>query len=250
MSHSVALNAFKSSAIISWKSTGNLQKTISKCVEISGIGLHSGKQSKVQLCPELAGKGRYFRVGSSVIPASIDFVRDSPLCTQLFKDGFMVRTVEHLLSALEGTGVDNCRIEIIPDDLNDRDIEIPILDGSAMEWVDAIYRAGLDDAFDEKGRTCEKLAAFLNVPVSVQRNDSFLAAFPSSEVLITYGINFPEVPSIGCQWLSCTLSKSHYAQDIAKSRTFCVYEEVERMREMGLIKGGSLNNAIVCRYAS
>ncbi|KAL9241916.1 hypothetical protein vseg_015972 [Gypsophila vaccaria] len=246
MSRTTALNALKSSAIISWKSTGALQKTITNPVEISGIGLHSGKGSKVILRPESAGRGRYFQVGCSVVPASIDFVRESPLCTQFVKDGFTVRTVEHLLSALEGTGVDNCRIEIAPDEPNARDVEVPILDGSATEWVDAICRVGLGDAFDEEGRTWEKLAPFLNVPVSVQKNDSFIAAFPSPNVLVTYGINFPEVPSIGCQWFSCTLSKSLYAEDIAKSRTFCVYEEVEQMRDMGLIKGGSLGNAIVC----
>ncbi|KAH9622719.1 hypothetical protein KSS87_007860, partial [Heliosperma pusillum] len=171
---------------------------------------------------------------------------ESPLCTQLSKDGFTIRTVEHLLSALEASGVDNCRIHVDTDNRNDCEFEVPILDGSAREWVEAIDEAGLDDALDENGKSSKKMAPFLDGPVCVKRNDSFLAAFPSPKLLITYGINFSEVPSIGCQWFSCTPDKSFYGTDIASSRTFCVYEEVERMREMGLIKGGSMENAIVC----
>lgn len=83
---------------------------------MTGKGLHSGEVARVRLWPEFTGKGRYFEVKRSVIPACIDVVEETPLCTSLCKDGVRVRTVEHLLSALEGLGVDNCRIEI--EDLN------------------------------------------------------------------------------------------------------------------------------------
>ncbi|KAL2904650.1 putative UDP-3-O-acyl-N-acetylglucosamine deacetylase 5 mitochondrial, partial [Bienertia sinuspersici] len=127
------------------------------------------------------------------------------------------------------------------------DYQVPILDGSAKEWVEAIEQAGLEDAVDEKGNSCEKMAPYVKVPVYSKRDDSFIVAFPSEELHITYGINFPEVPSIGCQWFfSNNFNRSFYSTDIASARTFCVYEEVEKMREMGLIKGGSLENAIVC----
>lgn len=227
---------------------GTLQKTIGKCIEKSGIGLHSGKLTTVKIWPELAGKGRYFDVGSSTIQASIDFVQqESPLCTTLSKDGFAVRTVEHLLSALEATGVDNCRIQITPSAPHDGVVELPILDGSAREWVEAIEHAGLESATDENGNNCEKMAPFVEEPVHVRRNDSFVAAFPSSEIHITCGINFPKVSPIGCQWFfPNTFNRSFYAKEIASSRTFCVYEEVEQLRDMGLVKGGSLENAIVC----
>uniref|UniRef100_A0A1U7YQQ6 Probable UDP-3-O-[3-hydroxymyristoyl] N-acetylglucosamine deacetylase 2 isoform X2 n=1 Tax=Nicotiana sylvestris TaxID=4096 RepID=A0A1U7YQQ6_NICSY len=101
-----------SSTLISWISTGKLQQTVANCVEVTGIGLHSGKVSTVRICPELAGEGRYFELGSKVIQASIDFAKESPLCTTLCKDGHSISTVEHLLSALEATGVDNCRLEV------------------------------------------------------------------------------------------------------------------------------------------
>ncbi|KMT17416.1 hypothetical protein BVRB_2g038710 isoform A [Beta vulgaris subsp. vulgaris] len=243
----MTLNSLKSSALVSWKSIGKVQKTLANCIEKQGIGLHSGRSIKVQLWPEFAKKGRYFKIGSNIIESSINFVQESPLCTTLCKDGIMVSTVEHLLSALEGTGVDNCCIEITASDSNDPFVEVPILDGSAREWVEEIEQAGIVDAADENGNSCEKLAPFVNVPFHIKRNDSFIAVFPSQEVRITYGINFPQVPSIGCQWFfSGVFNRSFYATEIASARTFCVYEEVELMRERGLIKGGSLENAIVC----
>lgn len=88
------------------------------------MALHSGKVSKVKLCPDFAGRGRYFDFKSRFIPASIDFAEESPLCTTLSKDGVKVRTVEHLLSALEAMGVDNCRIEIENVDAEDSEVEV------------------------------------------------------------------------------------------------------------------------------
>uniref|UniRef100_A0A803LJV1 UDP-3-O-acyl-N-acetylglucosamine deacetylase n=1 Tax=Chenopodium quinoa TaxID=63459 RepID=A0A803LJV1_CHEQI len=241
------LKSSATSAAVSWKSTGKLQKTLSRCIEKHGIGLHSGRSTKVKLWPELAKKGRYFKVGNNLIETSIDFVKESPLCTSLCKDGVKVTTVEHLLSALEAIGVDNCCIELTPTNPDDPIVEVPILDGSAREWVEAIEQTGLKDATDEEGNSCDKMAPYVNVPVHIRRKDSFIAAFPSQEIHISYGINFPEVPSIGCQWFfSKIFSGSFYATEIAHARTFCVHEEVEKMREMGLIKGGSLENAIVC----
>ncbi|KAL6192589.1 PREDICTED: probable UDP-3-O-[3-hydroxymyristoyl] N-acetylglucosamine deacetylase 2 [Fragaria vesca subsp. vesca] len=247
MTLSAALNAFKSSKLISWKSTGRLQQTLAGCIERKGKTLHSGKVSTVKLWPELAGKGRYFDFRSTLIRASIEFAEDSPLCTTLCKDGVKIRTVEHLLSALEAMEVDNCRIEIENLDSEDCSVEVPIFDGSAREWVEAIEQVGLRVAADHQGECCEKMVAYVKEPVHVWRNDSFVAAFPSQEVGITYGIDFQQVPAIGRQWFSVSsLDKSLYSEQIALSRTFCTYEEVEQMRSAGLIKGGSLENAIVC----
>ncbi|KAG9133588.1 hypothetical protein Leryth_016534 [Lithospermum erythrorhizon] len=236
------------SPLISWKSTGKLQQTVAKCIERTGSGLHSGKQSTVRIWPELAGKGRYFHFRSIPIPASI--LCHSPegrLCTTLCKDGHSVRTVEHLLSALEGMGVDNCKIEIESSDPTDFSVEVPIFDGSAREWVEAIRQGGLKKAIDSNNQTIEKVAPFVDAPVHVCKNDSFIAAFPWPEVNVTYGIDFKQAYAIGRQWFSSTLfSDSFYAEEIAPSRTFCIYEEVEQMRKAKLINGGSLENAIVC----
>jgi UDP-3-O-[3-hydroxymyristoyl] N-acetylglucosamine deacetylase len=92
-------------------------------VEASGTTLHSGKSSTVRLLPELAGEGRYFYFNSKSIPASIDYAQESSLCTTLSNDGVKIRTVEHLLSALEAMSVDNCRIEITNLDSDDSDLD-------------------------------------------------------------------------------------------------------------------------------
>lgn len=113
--------------------------------------------------------------------------------------------------------------------------------------MDAIEEAGINVAQNHGGETVEKMVAHVNKPVYVSKNDSFVAAFPALETRITCGIDFPQVPAIGCQWFAWKPEHdSSYAKDIAPCRTFCVYEEVEKMREAGLIKGGSLDNAIVC----
>ncbi|KAK4488985.1 hypothetical protein RD792_004776, partial [Penstemon davidsonii] len=225
--------------------TSKLQQTVANCFERIGQGLHSGNIFTVKLSPAAAGDGRYFVVGgSTVIKASIEnAVKPTPLCTTLSRDGYSVQTVEHLLSALEATGVDNCRIEIDSSSSNDS-VEVPIFDGSAREWVEAIDQVGLKVAIDSGGKSCEKLAPYLNEPVRVQKNDSFIAAFPFPRMSISYGIDFPQAPAIGRQWFCSNLLD--YSKQIASSRTFCIYEEVEYMRSLGLIKGGSSETAIIC----
>ncbi|KAK4765110.1 hypothetical protein SAY86_026200 [Trapa natans] len=238
--------ASKSASPISWRSTGKLQRTLACCIERSGVGLHSGKVSRVRIWPHLAGEGRWFDLHSNRIPASIDFVEKSPLCTTLLKNGLRIRTIEHLLSALEANGVDNCRIQIENLDGEEEDVEVPILDGSAMEWVKAIEEVGLEVAKDTHGNDYKKVAPYLNEPVHLSRNDSSMIAFPSSNIRISVGIDFPQVPVIGCQWFSSSLGDdSVYNKQIAPARTFCIYEEVEKMQKAGLIKGGSYNNALV-----
>ncbi|MFS7899449.1 putative UDP-3-O-acyl-N-acetylglucosamine deacetylase [Helianthus anomalus] len=241
-----AMEAFKSSALISWRSTGKQQQTIARCIEKTGRALHSGDLSTVRIWPELAGTGRYFDFRSLLIPASIDFAEDSPLCTTLRKDGHSVRTVEHLLSALQGTGVDNCRIEIMNSGSDDTSVEVPIFDGSAREWVEAIDQVGLTDAMDCNGRSCDRVSPYLTQPVHVSKGDSVIAAFPANETYISYGIDFPQVSDLSLKWYSSSFcTGSIYSKQIAPSRTFCVYEEVKKMRSAGLIKGGSAENAVV-----
>nr|CAD1832581.1 unnamed protein product [Ananas comosus var. bracteatus] len=231
------------SRALSWIPTGKLQQTLASSIAVSGTGLHSGAGATARLLPAMAGEGRYFVAGASArtrIPAAVEHAVDSPLCTALCRGGARVRTVEHLLSALEAMGVDNCRIEIEGGD------EVPLLDGSAKEWVEAIEHVGLCAAEDSNGNNMDKLVAELHVPVYLWRDGAFIVAFPSSKIHITYGIDFPKVPVIGCQWFSSFLDSCIYANEIASSRTFCIYEEVEKMRSAGLIKGGSASNAIVC----
>ncbi|TYH45349.1 hypothetical protein ES332_D11G258700v1 [Gossypium tomentosum] len=102
---------------------GKLQQTLAGCIKLSGKTGQSGKVSKVKIWPGFTGQGRYFEFHSNLIPASIDFVRESLLCTSLCKDGYKIRTVEHLLSALEAKGIDNCRIQIQSLDSEDTEVE-------------------------------------------------------------------------------------------------------------------------------
>ncbi|KQK22813.1 probable UDP-3-O-acyl-N-acetylglucosamine deacetylase 2, mitochondrial isoform X2 [Brachypodium distachyon] len=201
-----------SRAAFSWQPTGRAQQTLAAAVSRSGVGLHSGARATATLLPTRAGEGRYFvvegeetRVAAEVGNAETQ----SPLCTTLRSGGgaARVRTVEHLLSAMEALGVDNCRVEVSGSD------EVPLLDGSAQEWVEAIRSAGLCVAEDISGEKLEKMAPKIDEPVYLRKDDCFVSAFPSSQIHITYGIDFPKV---------------------------------EKMRSAGLIKGGSLESAMVC----
>ncbi|PKA52220.1 putative UDP-3-O-[3-hydroxymyristoyl] N-acetylglucosamine deacetylase 5 [Apostasia shenzhenica] len=252
---------------ISWKPTGKRQQTLASEVRLSGVGLHSGEATTARLRPAMAGEGRYFVAsdGTSRIPATIDHAVNSPLCTTLCCRGASVRTVEHLLSALEACGVDNCRIEIEGGE------EVPILDGSAKCWVEAIEHIGLLEAVDYNGATKEKMVPALYDPeyifrdgfhalhfclspsVGVSNDCVFVAFVPkrflewlclvtslSSQVLLS-NIHLDtwrnasllvargltrQVPAIDCQWFSCSMDTNTYSKEIASSRTFCIYEEI------------------------
>ncbi|KAK6122276.1 hypothetical protein DH2020_043977 [Rehmannia glutinosa] len=125
MSIAAAFRSLKASSAITWKSTGKLQQTVANCIERTGRGLHSGDVFTVKILPAAARFGRCFIFRSTVIRASIDnAVKETPLCTTLSQDGYRVLTVEHLLSALEASGVDNCRIEIEGSGDCDRSVEV------------------------------------------------------------------------------------------------------------------------------
>ena len=212
------------------------QQTIAAPFSLSGIGLHSGEQVSVTVSPAPLDAGRYFVYGDTKIPASTAVVSASQLSTELCQNGTGVKTVEHLLSALFGMGVHNACIEL------DRP-ELPILDGSALLWVEAIAKVGLIMQADG-----DRLIA-LDDPVTVRRGDSFVTAIPADNLRFTYGIDFPS-QAIGEQWFSWSPKVeefgARFAAEIAPARTFTLAAFVEQARSAGLIKGGSLDNAIVC----
>jgi len=214
--------------------------------ERSGIGLHSGLLTKVRVLPAAAGEGRYFvRVdlpGEPVIPARVDAVHETILSTQLRASTkgdveASVRTVEHLLAALVCCGIDDARIEIDGP-------EVPLLDGSALPWVEAIIEV------DSVEQTTNELRMpnsqfVLSTPVSVYQGDAFVTALPAPTTRFTYGIEFDN-PCIGNQWYSWTPEQESFACAIAPARTFGLANQIDTLREAGLIKGGSLENALVC----
>jgi len=221
------------------------QHTLAAEINQSGVGLHSGMTTHVRVLPAAVGQGRCFvRVdmpSQPIISARVEAVSQTVLSTQLGKGEADVRTVEHLLAALAGCGVDNARIEIDGP-------EVPLLDGSAQLWVEAIASVGLVSQSEPR------VVPQLSEPIWVYRGDAFVAALPAPETRFTYGIEF-ELPAIGNQWHSWSpmflsvgeeVSTSSFAQEIAPARTFGLATQIDQLRQQGLIKGGSLDNALVC----
>ncbi len=211
-------------------------QTLAKSFERTGTGLHSGATVTVRVHPARAEEGRYFvRVDqpqASPLPARLAAVGATQLSTELVQDGAQVRTVEHLLAALVGSGIDCARIELDGP-------EVPLLDGSARDWVTAIAQAGctpLGDAPPPR-RVTE--------PITVQAGEAFALALPALEPRFTYGIDFP-YPAIGKQWHSWSPAQEAFATEIAPARTFGFADQIEQLRQAGLIAGGSLENALVC----
>lgn len=220
----------------------NSEYTLKEAFTCSGVGLHTGVMTTVRVLPENRREGRYFvRVDlpeTPIIPAQLKSVLSTTLSTELGISNATIRTVEHLLAALTGMGIDHARIEIDGP-------EVPLLDGSAQPWVEAIATVGRQTL---EGQS-QKFNPFkITRPISVQQGDGFVAAFPASETRFTYGIDF-SVPAIGNQWYSYTANPEIFATEIAPARTFTLEEQVEQLRQAGLIKGGSLDNAIVCGHS-
>jgi UDP-3-O-[3-hydroxymyristoyl] N-acetylglucosamine deacetylase len=211
--------------------------TVANICEFQGIGLHSGVTTTVKIVPTQPGLGRYFvRIdlpGAPQIPARVANVSQTKLSTELAANGASVRTVEHLLAALTALGIEDARIEVDA-------AELPLLDGSAVVWTESIGRSSLQP-------TASQIATsgILNTPVWIQQDDIFVAAVPSPVLRFTYGIDFDVAP-IGNQWHSWQPGKDDFIAEIAPARTFGLAHQIDSLKAAGLIKGGSLDNALVC----
>ncbi|MEH2389232.1 MAG: UDP-3-O-acyl-N-acetylglucosamine deacetylase [Nostoc sp.] len=219
------------------------QHTLAAQITQTGVGLHSGVSTQVRILPADAGSGRYFvRVDLPdlpIIPAQVAAVSHTVLSTQLGKGEVYVRTVEHLLAALSGMGVDNARIEIDGP-------EVPLLDGSASVWTANITQVGLVSQ-----PVNNQIPLAITEPIWVYQGDAFVCALPAPETRFSYGIDF-DLPAIGNQWHSWSLTaelekaSASFAAEIAPARTFGLLDQIEHLQKTGLIKGGSLDNALVC----
>ncbi len=211
--------------------------TVSTSCEFQGIGLHSGATVTVRILPTAVGMGRYFvrtdLPDAPQIPAQIASVSQTTLSTELTANGASVRTVEHLLAALAALGIENARIEI-------DGAELPLLDGSALVWVEGLIRAGIEPPTGDLASS-----GAITTPVWIQQDDLFVAALPSPVLRFTYGIDFDVAP-IGNQWHSWQPGRDDFVTEIAPARTFGLAHQIDRLRQAGLIQGGSLDNALVC----
>ncbi len=208
-------------------------QTLLRSVTLQGRGLHSNVPCTVSLRPVDSPTGiRFVHLPTGTeIAASADRVGDLSLATTLTSQGIKLGTVEHLLSALAGLEVEHVRIEV-------DGTELPILDGSAAPWVDAILEAGI--------RTLSGSRRFIKIlrPVEVRHGDKWIRVSPHAGFRIRYGIAFDH-PSIGRQARELTLTPAKYRKELGAARTFCMERDIATMRSMGLALGGSLDNAVV-----
>ena len=198
------------------------------------MGLHTGCDVTLELRPAPPGTGLIFRrtdLRSFPIEAQRRWVSRVVLATTLMKRGVMLSTVEHVLSAVYGLGIDNLFLDI-------DSLEVPILDGSAEPFVEMIQSAGVEQ------QDAERTYLVVEESLRLEDGDKFIAIGPCARFRLDYEIDFAH-PAIGCQKLELELTPANYASDIAPARTFGFYAEVEELLAKGLIRGGSLDNAVV-----
>jgi len=210
------------------------QTTISKSVSTKGVGLHTGVEVNLKLKPAPENTGYVFvrtDLDNFEIPASVEYVSHCSYATTLMRRGVVLSTCEHLLSALRGSGVDNCFIEL-------DNIEIPILDGSSEDWVELIAKAGIRE-LDASQRTLKVLKI-----VEFDEGGRKMSIEPSDRFEIECVIDFPH-PFIKRQAFHFIMENGSFGQQIASARTFGFTHEIEMLRKANLALGGSLDNAIV-----
>jgi len=210
------------------------EQTLKGPIEFSGVGLHTGQSATMRILPAPAGKGIVFRrvdLDNFELRADVGSVERVAYATTLMSRGVWISTVEHLLSALYALGIDNAVIEL-------DNFEVPILDGSALLFTQAIQQAGV--ARLQTPRTYVRIEK----PFVLEENGKSIAIYPSDSLSLEYEIGFPH-PLIGHQKLEVKITPENYCALIAPARTFGFYHEVEALQAAGLVRGGSLENAIV-----
>lgn len=211
------------------------QRTIVEPVSFSGTGLHTGSLTTVTFKPAPPDHGIVFcRVdlpGKPAIPANIDNVVDVSRGTTIGINGAKVHTIEHAMAAMVGLGVDNLWIELDAE-------EIPNGDGSALPVMTTLLKAGIQD------QDAEKQYLTVDRPVYYRQDDVTLSILPANEFRVSLTIAYDHV-AIGTQYASFTITEDTFRNEIAPARTFCFLREVRMLQQNGLIRGGSLESAVV-----
>jgi UDP-3-O-[3-hydroxymyristoyl] N-acetylglucosamine deacetylase len=212
-----------------------LQKTLARKVICEGIGIHRGEPVKVIIYPAAANSGiRFIRTdlpGRPVIPARFTRIVSNVLATTLGVAGATISTVEHLLAALSGLGIDNARVEV-------HGPELPILDGSAAPYVALFRKAGI------RALRLPRSYFWIQKSIEVVEGDKKISVEPASEPCFSYLIDFAH-PCIGQQEFNFYRRRKNFCQDIAPARTFGFLQDVEKLQANGLALGGSMDNAVV-----
>jgi UDP-3-O-[3-hydroxymyristoyl] N-acetylglucosamine deacetylase len=213
--------------------SSHLENTISSPIEFAGVGLHSGAPVRMRLLPAPAGSGVVFRrtdLDGFEIPATGRNVAKVSYATSLMRQGVLISTTEHLLSALLGSGVDNVLVEL-------DNLELPILDGSALPYTEAFSEVGLKP----QRRRREYLRILKSV--EVREGDKFIGVYPGDGYSVSYKIDFPA--PIGRQGYTVDLATGAYEREIAPARTFGWREDEKKLRDMGLIRGATEESVII-----
>jgi UDP-3-O-[3-hydroxymyristoyl] N-acetylglucosamine deacetylase len=208
------------------------ETTIERPVEVSGVGLHSGAPVKLRMVPAPAGSGLVFRrpdLDYFAIPASWKHVARVSYATSLMRQGVLILTTEHLLSTLYSFGIDNVALEL-------DNLEVPILDGSGKPFVDLLREAGV--------RQLRRKRRYLRIrrPVTVEDGRKRISILPNDSFRLTCDIDFPK--PIGRQSIEMEVTPERYAAELSPARTFGFERELGQLREMGLIRGASLESAV------
>ena len=214
------------------------QKTLSKAFTFNGIGLHSGKTSTVNILPSgpntgITIKRTDIKKNNTIIP-SIFNVSEASYCTTVSNEhGIKVSTIEHLMASLFVKGIDNAIIEINGE-------EVPILDGSSIEFLKKIEVAGIEDS------SVPIKVIKINKPIEIKDGNKKMSIIPSKINLeVDFEINFNN-PLINKQRNKINVYEDDLSE-IIESRTFCLFEDIEKLKKMNLAKGGSLENAVVVK---
>ncbi len=206
------------------------QSTLRNAFEVHGVGLHSGAACRIEVRPGAPDSGFVFRSGGVNIPALAEFVVETARATVLGKDGVTISTVEHLLSALFGTGVANAEIHVDGP-------EIPVADGSAKFFVDRIHEAGTVRQKEVRETYVPLSAVFL------RDGDRAIVILPAARLRVRFIADF--APPIGAQYFDAEMDSGVFEREIAAARTFGYLHEVQALLDRGLAKGGTLENAVV-----
>lgn len=212
-----------------------IQKTLARSTRCSGIGLHSGKHANLTIRPAPENHGIKFRridlMDQPSIPARFNKVVDTSLATVIGNEGFIVSTIEHLMAALAGLGIDNALVDVDT-------YELPMMDGSAGPYVRMLMEAGI------KCQSSPRCFFTIKKPIELEENGKFVGLYPDNCLRISYTIEYDH-PLIRSQSFSAEITEECFQNEIANARTFCLLHEVEQMKAHGLALGGSLDNALV-----
>lgn len=213
----------------------DMQRTIAEPTAFSGIGLHTGNLTTITFKPAPPGSGITFyrsdMPGRPSIRAEIDQVVDVSRGTTIGNGEVRVHTVEHVLAAIVGMGIDNLDIDV---DAN----ETPVGDGSSLPFMTVLKKAGIVE------QDQERKYIKIEEPVYYRNGDVTLSVLPADELRVTMTIAFDHV-AIGTQYASFTITPETFESEIASARTFCFLREVKMLQDQGLIRGGTLENAVV-----